>query len=171
MVHDGRDLRRALRGGAAAGVIAGLVLTAMMTLMSLSKGNDVWYGIKGAAAPFLHQRAMAPGFDAVAVTLGLGAHLAVSMIWGLSFGLVAYGLPRLGTVALGALWGIPVWLGMYYVVLPMVGLGAMVHDAPVSRAVMFHMIFGLALGAAFLPFQRPYARQVFHPRTSRPSHA
>ncbi len=36
-----------------AGVLAGCLLTARMTVMSLVKGNDVWYGGKGAAAPVL----------------------------------------------------------------------------------------------------------------------
>jgi hypothetical protein len=173
MVHDDIELRHALKGGAIAGAIAGAVLTAMMTVMSYAGGKDIWYGMKGAAAPFLGDRAMMPGFDAPAVLLGLVDHLAVSVIWGVLFSLVAYGLPKLGTVLLGALWGIPVWLGMYYVVLPAVGLGAMVHDAPMGRAIMFHVIFGAALGLAFVPFQRTTVAQRprYTTRASRHSHA
>ena len=145
----------AARGGAIAGVVAGIVLSAIMLAMTSAAGKDPWYAVKGAGAPFLGARAMMPGFDALAVTVGVLGHLAVSAVWGILFGMLFYGLGRSATVAAGLLWGIVVWIGMYYVVLPIVGQAKMVSDAPVWRAIMFHEIFSVALALAYLPFQVP----------------
>jgi len=171
MVHNDDEMRHALRGGASAGVVAGCALTLFMTLMSMSAGRDIWYGMKGAAAPFMGARAMTGGFDGPAVVLGMIDHLMVSVIWGMLFSLVAYGLPKVGTVLLGVVWSIPVWLGMYYVVLPAVGLEEMVRDASVGRAIVFHMVLGLALGLAFLTFQQTHERRTPFLRPSHPSSA
>ena len=82
--------------------------------MALVKGIDPWQtALKGAAAPLSGEAAMRPGFEAGPVLLGLVCHFAVSIGWGLLFGLVAYGVA----------WGIVVWLGMFYVVLPHATLG------------------------------------------------
>ena len=55
---------------------------------------------------------------------------------------------------------------MYYVVLPIVGLGEVARSAPLGMAIIGHVIFGLAVGVGFLPFQRtrPHAPSQFeHP--------
>jgi hypothetical protein len=148
---------RAALGGAASGLVAGLVLTLMMTAMSLAKGNDVWYGIKGTAAPFLGERAMEPGFEFLAVWLGLVLHLAISVAWAVPFAFLFYGLGRWSTLLAGAAWGIVVWLGMFYVVLPAVGLEQMQREAPIARAILYHVFFGLAVAVAFLGFQHAEA--------------
>src|SRR5262245_58523926 len=128
MIETSSDARRAAVLGLLAGLTAGLLLTLFMVSMSAAKGVDVWYGIKGAAAPFLGHRAMTPGFDLGAVVLGLVSHLAVSAVWGVLFSLLAYRWSRGLTLAAGIAWGFVVWLGMYYVVLPIVGLSAMRKD-------------------------------------------
>ncbi|HVH40876.1 MAG TPA: hypothetical protein VM925_00990 [Labilithrix sp.] len=148
------EVRHAAVGGVFAGLIAGTTLTVMMIVMTLARGTDPWYGVKGAAAPIFGQRAMEAGYDLLPVVLGFAIHLAISVAWAVPFALLVFGLGRALTVVAGAAWGIVVWLGMYYVVLPLVGLGAMVHDAPVSRAVGYHVFFGLAVGIAFLRWQR-----------------
>ena len=148
------ELRHAIEGGVVAGLAAGLLLTLMMTAMSLARGTDVWFGIKGAAAPFLGARAMTPGFDFGAVLLGLIVHLAISVAWTLPFSLLVHGLGKGATVLAGAVWGLVVWIGMFYVVLPLVGQGAMVRQSPVGRAIAYHVFFGVAAAVAFLPFQR-----------------
>lgn len=159
------EARHALRGGVVAGAAAGAILTVMMVTMSFARGNDVWYGIKGAAQPVLGDRAMLPGFDLMAVLLGFAIHIAISIAWAIPFAFVVLGLKRLATIAVGAAWGVLVWFGMYYVVLPLVGLETMVDDAPISRAIAYHLFFGVALALTFLPFQRPTVRS----RAPRPS--
>lgn len=44
---------------------------------------------------------------------------------------------------------------MFFVVLPIVGLGSVTRTAPISAALVEHLIFGLATGVGFLPFQLP----------------
>jgi hypothetical protein len=150
--------RRGLGGGIVAGIIAGAVLSVFMTIMNLTQGKDVWVGMKGAALPFLGERAHAPGFDAGAVVLGVLCHFAVSIGWGGLFGVIAYGLSKGMTVLAGALWGIVVWLGMYYAVLPLVGAGEVTRSTPVVQAITTHVLFGLVVGLGFLPYQRTVVR-------------
>ena len=119
------DGRPAVRGGVIAGLIAGAVIGVFMLFGNLMQGIGVWQVFKGASAPFLGDRVLQPGFDAAAVLLGTLGHFTISAIWGALFGLVAYGMSRNATIALGLAWGIVVWAAMYFIVLPAVGLGTM----------------------------------------------
>jgi len=147
--------RLILGGGAVAGAIGGVVNIILGLARNTARGDDLWPALKGAASPFLHGRAHAPGFDLGAVALGLFDHFAISVTWGILFAIMCFGFSRVATVVAGAIWGIVVWIGMFYVVLPLVGLGSMARAAPVGGAVLTHVIFGLALGFGFLPFQQP----------------
>ena len=160
MDNDDGFKGRAIGGGIVAGLIGGAVLTAFMVVMAAARHLDVWQMLKMAGAPFLHDRAMSPGFDGLAVGVGLLSHFAVSLVWGLLFGLLAFGLDRGATVALGAAWGVVVWFGMAFIVLPMVGLADAAGHLHTFGSVGEHVIFGLVLGLAFLPFQiaRPTTR-------------
>jgi hypothetical protein len=151
-------------GGVAAGIIGGLAVAALMAMTSATSGRDPWAGMKGAALPFLGQRATLPGLDVGAVLLGLASHFTVSIAWGVLFGLLVYGVRRSWTVVLGLAWGLVVWLGMYYVVLPLLGLGELAARVPPAMAAVSHAYFGLFVGLGFLPFQRPPRR----PRRDRP---
>jgi hypothetical protein len=144
----------ALGGGALAGVAAGLVLSVIMLLMSIARGDDVWMGMKVPAAPFLGEAAMQPGFEAGPVLAGVASHFLVSIAWALPFALLVYGMSRAGTLWAGALWGVVVWIGMYYVVLPILGLGSLTEHAPAWLAILEHVLYGAVVAAAFLPFQR-----------------
>jgi len=167
MVRNSREMRQAIRGGAIAGLIAGAVLTLVMTVMSLTRHTDIWYGMKGAAAPFFGERAMQPGFDALPVGIGLVAHLIISVAWAVPFALIVAGIGRWSTIVAAAAWGIVVWIGMFYVVLPMVGLRQMSIEAPVGRAIAYHVFYGLAVGAAFAGYQRYFVRGGRLPRRGR----
>ncbi|MET0591989.1 MAG: hypothetical protein ABW133_04770 [Polyangiaceae bacterium] len=169
MVKGPIDTRHAVQRGGFAGITAGVVLTLIMTVMSAAAGKDVWYGIKGAAAPFMRERAMSPGFDLPAVILGFGTHLVVSAVWGILFAIVFYGFDRMAKIVGGVLWGIVVWLGMYYLVLPAVGLSSMQSDAPVSRAIMFHLIFSVIMTAAYMVYPRLFEHGGPHIGRSAPA--
>lgn len=160
--------RRGLGGGIVAGIIAGAVLSVFMTIMNLTQGKDIWVGMKGAALPFLGARVHEPGFDSVAVPLGILCHFAVSVGWGALFGVITYGLTKGMTVLAGALWGIVVWLGMYYAVLPLVGAGEVTRTVPVVHAITTHVLFGLVVGLGFLPHQRTIARTSSFPTHHAP---
>jgi hypothetical protein len=158
----------ASRAGAIAGIVGGLVLAVLALIVTVAQGQDLWSPMKFAALPFLGDRAMEPGFDAGAVILGLLSHFAVSIGWGVLFGWIAFGLSSTATVALGLAWGIVVWLGMYYVVMPVVGLGEIAAAAPVGFAVFQHLAFGLGVGLGFLPYQRPRAAEAMRPLPTVP---
>jgi hypothetical protein len=143
-----------VKGAVVAGLVSGGLLTVMMTVMSALRGKDIWFGMKGTAAPFLGERAMIPGFDPIAVPVGVALHLFISIGWALGFAALFYGLSKKATLLAGALWGVVVWLGMYYVVLPLVGLASMRAGAPIERVIAYHHFFGVILALAFLPFQR-----------------
>ena len=98
----------AVVGGIVAGLIGVVVVAIVMAITALAKGQDIWLGAKGAGAPFLRERAMQPGFDLLAVLVGTISHFAVSIVWGVLFALVAYGLTKPVTIPLGAVWGIVV---------------------------------------------------------------
>jgi hypothetical protein len=147
-----------IKGGFVAGAIAGGALLLYVGLASPVVGFDVWLGPKIAAAPWLGARVLAPGFDPTALVLGLACHFAVAGLWGMLFGAFFYGATPGSTVALGALWGALVWLAMFYLVLPLFGVGQLATLIPAGAAAFQHTLFGLALAAAYLPFQR--ARRV-----------
>ncbi|HZN93313.1 MAG TPA: DUF6789 family protein [Myxococcales bacterium] len=149
-----QEMARVSWGGVLAGLAAGLFLAVVLVLTFALKGQDFWPAFKGAAAPFYRGRATLPGFDPGPVLLGTIAHFAISAAWGWLFAVICYGLPRSATLVAGVLWGVVVWLGMYYVVLPIVGLREMARSAPVGMAIFQHILFGVVLAAAFLPYQR-----------------
>jgi hypothetical protein len=149
------DFPRALGGGAVGGLVGGLVLLAFFLAMAASQGADLWPVLKGAAAPFYGTKVTgAAGFDAGPVIVGSIAHFAIAIGWGVLFGWAFYGLTRGATIIAALGWGVVVWLGMYYVVLPMVGLGAITRGTPITLGIGVHLLYGLGLGLAFLPFQR-----------------
>jgi hypothetical protein len=147
--------RDTLGGGAVAGLAGGIAVSIFMAIGAALRGQDLWIGFKMAAYPFLHERVMSPGFDAPAVAAGLFCHFTVSVIWGVLFAVAVYGLSKAATIGLGALWGIVVWLGMFYLVLPLVGMGGTAQKVPVGGAITEHVLFGLVMGLAFVPFQEP----------------
>src|SRR5262245_20971199 len=75
----------AATAGAVAGLVAGLVLALFLTAVNLARGVSLWIGFKAAGAPFLAERALQPGFDALAIVVGVASHLGVSAAWGALF--------------------------------------------------------------------------------------
>ena len=152
-VHNSQQAGQAAKGGAIAGLWAGLALSLLMAVMNLFQNNSIWGGLKFAGVPFLGERAFEPGFDALAVLVGIICHFGVSAAWGVLFGLLFYGLSRNATLVAGAVWGVVVWIAMLYVVLPILGLPAG-GTMPVLLAGFEHLLFGVIVGAGFLPYQR-----------------
>jgi hypothetical protein len=145
----------AVYGGIAGGLVGGLALAVFLMIMAAAAGQDAWAALKGASMPFYGARAVEPGFAAGPVLLAVLVHFAVSVIWGILFGLAAFGLQRGPTLAAGVLWGFVVWMGMYYLVLPAIGLGGAATATPVELAVLSHLLFGFFVAVGFVPYQRP----------------
>jgi hypothetical protein len=158
------DTRMTWVGGIVAGLVAGLVSSVLHAATALTTRTDVWAGVKGAAFPFVGERAMEPGFEPGLVVAGLVSHFFVSAVWGVLFAIAFKGLSRAGTVAAGFFWGVVVWVVMYYVVLPLVGADEITSNTPIWMALISHLAFGGAMGVAFLPFQTPYLRRTWDER-------
>ncbi len=153
-------------GGALAGVVGGLVVGVLALAARTVRGDAPWVGLKIAAYPFLGDRVLKPGFDGAALVLGVVDHLAVSAIWGILFALLAFGLSRWATVGFGAAWGLIVLFVMSYLVVPLAGATRVEDAMSVGPTVLAHVTFGVAVGLAFLPFQRPqtdHHRHGWHP--------
>ncbi len=160
------EVRIALRGGAVAGLVGGLTLGLFVLIVAIWQHGYLWVPFKFPAAPLLGERVLAPGFDPLAIVLGLLVHAVVSIGWGVAFAFLAYGLPRRTTLLAGALFGILVWIGMFYLVLPILDLSYLAAQVPVALAILEHVLFGFAAGAAFVSFQRPVAAAAGTPRLS-----
>ncbi|WP_394833735.1 DUF1440 domain-containing protein [Pendulispora rubella] len=152
--RDKEDWNRILSGGVAAGVFGGIVVALFGLAANVLEGRDFWLAFKGAGVPFLGERAMQPGFDLEAVIVGALSHMAVSIAWAVPFAMLVYGLTRGTTLVSGVLWGFIVWVGMYYVLLPMLGLQQIPASVPVGMAIVEHVVFGVAVAVGFLPYQR-----------------
>ena len=156
---EARGRLAALWGGTVAGILGGLAVIGFTAIADYARGRDLWAGLKLAAYPFLRDRAMAPGFEVGALLQGITAHLGVSVIWGVLFGLFAYGMSRSATVSFGVIWGILVWIGMFYFVLPLASSSMLTRGMPAAIAVGQHLVFGLFTGLGFLPYQRTIPRR------------
>lgn len=167
-------LRVALEGGIEAGIIGGLVLVivrlvvfsefavlvAWLTpsphsmLVRLAR-SAIWIALKWPAYPFVGERSLATGFDAGVVAIGLVAHFACAITWGLLFGLAAFGRSRRATVALGFLWGVLGGVAEGYALSRIMGGGFVVNPA---LALAF-LAYGFALAESFLRFERKRAQR------------
>jgi hypothetical protein len=121
-----------------------------MTAVALAGGTDPWIAAKIAGAPFLGDRVLKPGWDAWAVSVGVMSHIGVSATWGALFGLLAAGLPAPATIPAGVVWGMIVWIVMYSLLLPILGLAHITSDTPGAVAAGQHLVFGLAVALTFV---------------------
>lgn len=155
------DRSRAVKGGVVGGIVGGIALALFLVLMAGVNGTPAAAAFKGAALPlFGPERVSTPVWEPGVVALGTLMHFAVSIVWGLLFALLVYGMSRAATLVSGLFWGLVVWLGMFYVLLPLVGGFGVTQGTPLWQAIVMHMVFGLATAAGFLPFQRMLPRKL-----------
>jgi hypothetical protein len=166
-VHNQLQARSAVLGGVIAGAIAGLALLPLNVIGAFLRGQSALASLKFPGAWLLGERAMRPDFDFIALYVGLGTHYAVAIAWGVAFALLFYGLGRAMTVVAGLGWGIVVWAAMFYLVLPVAGLGDAARSAPVLPSLLQHLFFGAVLALGFLPFQRELPRGLFRGDVAR----
>jgi hypothetical protein len=144
----------AVTGGALAGALGGIVLSLYTLLAILSGHADPWIAFKLAAAPLYGDRVIAPGFEVGPVLLGVTAHFAISVVWGVLFGVLAFGLSRMATVFAGLACGLCAWIVMIYLVLPTTGLAEVTAGSSTAGTILAHLVFGATLAIGFMPFQR-----------------
>ncbi len=147
------EWRTATGGGALAGFIGGLALSVWGVLVAVAQRQDVWLAFKGPASALLGRRASDPGFEPVAIALGLSSRFALAVAWGVLFAFVVHGWSRWATLAFGVLYGVLVWLGMAYALLPLFGHEELARAVPFARAVAEHVLYGVVVAASYLPVQ------------------
>jgi hypothetical protein len=156
MIRGPKEGERCVLGGVVGGIVGGLALSFFAIARALIDGADIWPALKTASLPFVGARALDSGFDLTPLTLGVSTHFAIAIAWGVVFAVLAYGLSRAATLAAALGWGLVVWFGMSYVALPLLGFRDFARSQDANMALFQHLLFGLALGIGFLPFQRPY---------------
>jgi hypothetical protein len=188
--HAHGRLETAVEGGVLAGVVAAGVLavfcllvwafvalglfyaslylpaSARVWLRQLAHG-ELWVPLKLNAYLFVGEPALAPGFDAGVILLGLLVQLVYGIVWGVPFGLAAIGRSAPVVILLGLLGGIAMWAVSGYVLYPAMGLG----DLAKGPELLIQAIpFGLGLAIPFLRFERKkgvepgHARRAVHQR-------
>jgi len=156
MIRNPNEGERCITGGAIAGLAGGFAIFVFMVASALINRLDVWPSFKAAGLPFLGTQVFAPGFDLPAVMVGVSTHFFVSMMWGVLFAVLAFGLSRVATLVAATAWGLVVWFAMQWVFLPLLGYSDVAHAVPTNVALFEHLFFGLAMGIVFVPFQQPY---------------
>lgn len=156
MIRNPNEGERCVIGGAVGGLAGGLAVLVFAVAHALINGIDAWPALKAAALPLFGTRVFQPGFDFFPVLFGVSNHFAIAMVWGAIFAVLAYGLPRVATLAGAVAWGLVVWFGMHFVALRLLGWTTVSASMPLGLALFEHILFGLAMGIGFLPFQRPY---------------
>ena len=128
-----------------AGLIAAIVMAVFAMIVAASRGPGFFAPMKLISAVVLGQRAMTIG--AGAVVLGIAIHLAMGALLGALFAAVVFSRPSwLATVALALIYSTGVYLVMSILILPW-GNPVMLHHISLSWFLLYHLAFGLTLGA------------------------
>ena len=111
--------------GALAGLVGGVMMAIVGAILALAIGDDLWKAPKLIATFVVSPDSVAaPGFLAGPVIIGSMIHLALSVLFGVGFGILttriwkmplAYGAP----MVFGFVYGLAIWLIAYFIVLPL----------------------------------------------------
>lgn len=145
--------------GAIAGAAGGMMMAMVqMVYGGLAGGHTIWdapmaiWAFVGGSDQF-----GAPSDHVGSIVLGMGGHLANSMMLGVAFAVLAALVVRtpgaMAPVALGTMFGVAVWIVMRYVVLPLnSGTSDLFTDGSVSPQWIWyvaHAAFGMTLGLGY----------------------
>lgn len=155
--HQGSlDLRRTITVGAIGGAVAGMMMAMIeMAYGAIADGHTLWDAPMAIWAFVAGSDQFgAPSDHVGAIVLGMGGHLANSMMLGVAFALLmAVVVKKQGvliSVALGAMFGIATWVVMSYLVLPLNdGTADLFTGSAVSPQWLWylaHAAFGMTLG-------------------------
>lgn len=128
------------------GIVAGLVATAVLSMIMLAKGMM-------GLMPELDVIAMLSSMMNTAPVVGWIMHFMIGMLaWGLGFVALNRFLPGRSDVSKGISFGIAAWVMMMIAIMPMAGAGLfglkMGMAAPVMT-LMLHVVYGAVLGFAY----------------------
>ena len=158
--HQGSiNLPRTITVGAIGGGIAGMMMAMIeMAYGAFADGHTLWDAPMAIWAFVAGSDQFgAPSDHVGAIVLGMGGHLANSMMLGVAFALLMAVVVKkqgvLASVALGTMFGIATWVVMRYLVLPLnAGTADLFTGAAVSPQWLWylaHAAFGMTLGLIY----------------------
>ena len=150
------DVRRIVVGG----VIASLVIAMWeMVVEAIIPGGAGFFGppiaIGATIVRDLQGSANPIPFDGLALILGLMGHMMNSIILAAIFGLIVSRLSPSGSgiVAFGMGWGVAVFVGMWFVVAPLID--PLMLNVSAAAFFLGHVMWGLVLGALWARYKEP----------------
>ncbi len=153
------NLPRTLTVGAVGGGVAGMMMAMIeMAYGAFADGHTLWDAPMAIWAFVVGRDQFGVPSDHVgAIILGMGGHLANSMMLGVAFTLLMATLVKsqgvMAPLALGTMFGVAVWVVMRYLVLPLNdGTADLFAGATVSPQWLWylaHAVFGMTLGLVY----------------------
>lgn len=137
--------------GILGGILAAIVMAAFGMIVSLVAGRGLWFPMKLVAAFAMGQDAIFGGIGTIA--LGVVTHLAIGALFGLVYAyLVPRGANRSTDLLIGIAYGVLVYFGMTYAVLPWVNT---LMYAGIERDwyLAAHVLYGVTVAFA-VPLRR-----------------
>ncbi|MCG3112183.1 MAG: hypothetical protein MCM46_10230 [Candidatus Manganitrophus sp. SB1] len=138
------SLHEATLPGVFCGLIGAASMAAVAMLFALFFQGDLWRPMKLAAATFLGEGAIGPGFQFGPVFLGLALHLTLSVALGVFFVWLGGYLSVGGAIAWGVIFSLSIWVIMQFGLLPV--MNPWLAAAPPIPFALAHIAFGISLG-------------------------
>src|SRR5215470_6552317 len=142
--------------GAIAGMIGGAMMAMFTMLATITYlGMGFFTPLYVIASPLTGRQAMMTAmhggtfyFTLGPAVLGLVVHMLWSALWGIVFGLLAYGLHLRGVAAVigGLVYGVLVMLAMSFIVAPIVGAPNFFQLLGWPTWTIGHVLFGMVVG-------------------------
>lgn len=139
-------------GGTIAGLVAGLAMLIVASVLTTALGGDVWIEAKAIAAPFYGPFVMRPGFEAGPVITGTIFHFLTAALLGSIYSIVTRRILKLPSdmgipVISGLIYGMFIWAVAYFLVLPILNPFMRATYAPAFIAQ--HLTYGIVLGLVY----------------------
>lgn len=153
MAGAGVTQRLDAKAGVLAGVIGGLVFLILELMMvPLFLGDPMWAPPRMIAAIAMGEGVLPPPgtFDFTIVMVAMVVHFALSIIYGLTVGLVIHGIQRGMALLIGAGFGLALYLVNFYVFTAVFPWFATARN---WVSIFAHIVFGLVTAWAYKKFQ------------------
>jgi hypothetical protein len=143
------DWRARLVVGGAGGLLGGVVMAAFSVSLALARGHGMWMPVKLIGGIVLGPGAVnnPSSFSLSPILTGLAVHVAVSVLLGSLFALLAswLRLPPVTLVLYGMVYALVIWFVALFFVLPMV-YPLFANNTNPALFALSHILYGLTLG-------------------------
>jgi hypothetical protein len=134
-----------VRAGAFAGFMGSVAIMAIIGILAVATGQDVWLSPRVIASVLLREGAATGVFP---ILLGTIMHLSIGAVYGAIFARIMPRMPRAFWIVVGLLYGVVIWV-IAVIVLPLViGISDISSVAYFSALIISNVTFGIFLGSA-----------------------